>query len=205
MIVLQTMIYYYGGLLAKKMQENPSQMYDFILEKIISKEIYDLLVQAYNISKPQETVNYTKKLNELQNITCQDLEIKKLFCLDNEEDGKENGYWFAIERFREITEKFTPMQKLEIISQTTDLICGSIDDYWKDEAIDQEKLAIDGDNFLSIYIYIVIKSNVQEIGANLWIIKQLGRKNIQTGTLGYYLTTIEACALQVETLTLSHN
>lgn len=203
MIVLQTMIYYYGGLLAKKMQENPSQMYDFILEKIIDKEIHDLLQHSYAVSKPQENLSYCEKLGELSGITCQDLQIKDIYCLDQVKNDEENGYLMAIESLREISSRFTPMQKFEVISQTTDLICRSIDDRWKDDqSMDQEKLAVDGDNFLSIYIYIVIKSRVQELNANIWIIKQLGRKNLQSGTMGYFLTTLEACLLQIETLTL---
>ena len=205
MIVLQTMIYYYGGLLAKKMQENPSQMYDFILEKIISKEIHDILIHSYSISRPQELLSYKEKLSQLSGITCQDLQVNDLYCLDKMENARENGYCMAIESLKEINLKFTPMQKFEVISQTTDLICGSIDDYWKyDQSIDQEKLAVDGDNFLSIYIYIVIKSKVLELNANLWIIKQLGRKNLQSGTMGYFLTTLEACVLQLETLAMGY-
>ena len=203
MIVLQTMIYYYGGLLAKKMQENPSQMYDFILDKIINKDIHDLLVHAYNVSKPQEISLYIAKLKEFEEIKCKDLQIKELFCLDSVQDGQ-NGFLVAIEKFRELETSYTPIEKLEIISSTNDLICESVDYIWKDNLeINPDKLVIDADNFLSIYIYIGIKSGLKNVKSYLWIIKQLGRKNLQNGKLGYYLTTLEACILQIETLALN--
>ncbi|OMJ76716.1 hypothetical protein SteCoe_23828 [Stentor coeruleus] len=201
MIVLQTMIYYYGGLLAKKMQENPSQMYDFILEKIISQEVHSLLLHAYKISRPQDYLNYTMKLQSLENITCSDLQIDPMFCLDKPNNVHINGYGYAIEKVKEIEDVFTPMKKLEIIGYATDMICGSVDEYWKDMPdIDQNKLVIDGDNFLSIYIYIVIKSGVKDLKGHIWLITQLARSGIQNGAMGYYLTTLEACLIQVETL-----
>jgi hypothetical protein len=202
MIVLQTMIYYYGGLLAKKMQENPSQMYDFILDKIINRDVHDLLVQAFNISKPQDYLLYQRKLAEFERITCKDLQIKDRFCMDSVRNDGINGFTDAIERLKELENRYTPIHKLEVISITNELICESVDDYWKDR-LEPDQLVIDADNFLSIYIYIVLKSGLKNVKSFLWIIKQLGRKNMQNGMLGYYLTTLEACVLQIETLDLS--
>lgn len=202
MIVLQTMIYYYGGLLAKKMQENPNQMYDFIIEKILTKGVHDIMIHAYNLSTPEDFLFYKGKIQMFEGISCKALQINPLFCLDNMQDIAVNGYESAIEMVKEIPNVPTPMKKLEIISQTTDLICGSVDDYWRGADIDPSKLVIDGDQFLSIYIYIVIKSAVYDLKAHIWIITQLGRSGIQNGAMGYYLTTLEACMLQITSLSI---
>ena len=127
MIVLQSMIYYYGGLLEKKMQENPNEMYDFILEKVISKEIHNILVHSYNISNSTDYIRYKQIIESLFDISCSDLQIDSYFCLDNKNDH--NGYDFPISQLKQIQEMFTPMKKLEIISETTDNICASVDEY----------------------------------------------------------------------------
>ena len=121
------MIYYYGGLLEKKMQENPNEMYDFILEKVISKEIHNILVHSYNISNSTDYIRYKQIIESLFDISCSDLQIDSYFCLDNKNDH--NGYDFPISQLKQIQEMFTPMKKLEIISETTDNICASVDEY----------------------------------------------------------------------------
>ena len=125
-IVLKTMIYYYGGLLAKKMQENPNEMYDFIIEKVITKEIHDILIQSYNLSNPVEYIHYQKKIESLENTTCKDIEIDALFCLDTVDGMNTNGYEFVIAKVRGIKDMLTPMKKLEVISNATDLISDSV-------------------------------------------------------------------------------
>ena len=203
MIVLQTMIYYYGGLLAKKMQENPNQMYDFIIERILSQEIHDIILHAYNLSNASIYLTYKTKLQSLSRVKCADLQISPVFCLDTPGENCTSGYESAIDRVRDIQHAPTPMKKLEIISTATDLICGSVDDYWRGVPdIDQNKLVIDGDQFLSIYIYIVIKSGVYDLEAHIWIISQLSRSGIQNGPMGYFLTTLEACMMQVSSLNI---
>jgi Vacuolar sorting protein 9 (VPS9) domain len=201
-IVLQTMIYYYGGVLAKKMQENPSQMYDFVLDKIISKDLHDLLIHSYDLAHLSDYADYKKKFETFSNISCSDLQIEPLFCLDKLV-ASGNGYEYAIDRLKSIVDALTPIKKLELISQTTDLICKCVDDHWRcDTSIDPNKLIIDGDQFLSIYIYIVIKSGVYNLKSHIYIISELSRSGMQNGAMGYYMTTLEACLIQVATLNI---
>ena len=66
--------------------------------------------------------------------------------------------------------------------------------------MNQENLVIDADQILSIFLYIVIKAKVMNLKGHVNLIYDFGRKIIQNGQMGYYVTTIEACILQVESM-----
>lgn len=54
----------------------------------------------------------------------------------------------------------TPMKKLQSINKMSEKIVKSINKFWKGLDIKKDKLTIDGDTLLMIYIYIVFKSRI---------------------------------------------
>jgi hypothetical protein len=146
--------------------------------------------------------NYREKIEQYSDLTCADLGIEKKFQIDSVSvSGQNNGYDKAINKLRELEINYSPLRKLGIIISTTRLICECVDDYWKDDpSMNKENLVIDADQILSIFLYIVIKAKVWNLKGHVGLIYDFGRKIVQNGQMGYYVTTIEACIMQVENM-----
>ena len=202
MLVLQSMVHYYGGVVSKIIEDQPGEMYDLILEEVFTDSLQDCLLQAFTDSNKEYERNYRDKIEIYSNLRCSDLGIELTFQIDIPRDkNTEVGYAKAISKLRELECSYSPLKKLDIIIATTRLICECVDDYWKDDpSMNQENLVIDADQILSIFLYIVIKAKVMNLKGHVNLIYDFGRKIIQNGQMGYYVTTIEACILQVESM-----
>lgn len=202
MLVLQSMIHYYGGVVSKIIEEKPGEMYDLILEEVFTDGLQDCLLDCYYTMNSQYEVNYRSKIEQYSNLECSDLGIEKKFQIDVGDAALgTTGYAKAISKLRELEINYSPLKKLDIIIATTRLICECVDDYWKDDpSMNKENLVIDADQILSIFLYIVIKGRVLNLKGHVNLIYDFGRKIVQNGQMGYYVTTIEACILQVENM-----
>jgi Vacuolar sorting protein 9 (VPS9) domain len=202
MLVLQSMIHYYGGVVSKIIQEKPGEMYDLILEEVFTDSLQHCLLKAFYETNKDCDVNYREKIEKYSNLSCADLGIDLNFQIDLPRTNEvEVGYAKAISKLREIEYNYSPLKKLDVIIATTRIICECVDDYWKnDPNMRKENLTIDADQILSIFLYIVIKAKVMNLKGHLNLIYDFGRKIVQNGQMGYYVTTIEACIIQVESM-----
>lgn len=66
-----------------------------------------------------------------------------------------------------LPEYLNPIDKLRCLATVSSTIVDSINKFWKGINIDKEKLTINGDSMLMIYIFITIKarSNVHDLFA----------------------------------------
>jgi hypothetical protein len=198
MLVLQSMIHYYGGVVSKIIEEKPGEMYDLVLEEVFTDALQDVLLKAYCWGNQKSEDLYREKIEQHVGLRCQDLGIEAKFQIDANGGP---GYAKAISKLREIECNYSPLKKLDVIIATTRLICECVDDFWKDEPnMDRNDLIIDADQVLSIFLYIVIKARVTNLKGHLNLIYDFGRKIVQNGQMGYYVTTIEACIMQIETM-----
>jgi hypothetical protein len=202
MLVLQSMIHYYGGVVSKIIEEKPGEMYDLILEEVFTDALQDCLLQAFYTENIEYEKSYRDKISQYASLTCAELGIEPTFQIDIPSGKPFNmGYAKAITKLRELESNYSPLKKLDIIIATTRLICECVDDYWKDDqSINKENLVIDADQILSIFLYIVIKAKVMNLKGHVNLIYDFGRKIVQNGQMGYYVTTIEACILQIESM-----
>lgn len=59
------------------------------------------------------------------------------------------------------------------VVDTTKYLEESISNFWEGIVIvDQNKLVIDGDNFLMLYLYVILKSNIPSIFAYLKVMEE---------------------------------
>jgi hypothetical protein len=61
--------------------------------------------------------------------------------------------------------------------------------------------SIDGDAFLDLWIYVIIKANIKNLATNLAFMIDYGNPQLACGEAGYYLTTLEAAVQFIATLT----
>ena len=202
MLVLQSMIHYYGGVISDIIEKKPGEMYDLILEEVFTDSLQDCLLKAFYQVNSELDLGYRKNVELYSKLFCCDLGIEPKFQLDipNGKDASV-GYAKAITKLRELEYNYSPLKKLVIIIETTRLICECVDDYYIDDSsMNKENLVIDADQILSIFLYIVIKAKIINLKGHLNLIYDFGRKIVQNGQMGYYVTTLEACILQIESM-----
>jgi hypothetical protein len=75
----------------------------------------------------------------------------------------------------------------------SNLIVLSINNFWKDLDVRKDKLTIDGDSLLMIYIYITVKAktNVADLFAHVKFMNEFSTPYVRNNKLGYCLTTLE--------------
>ena len=73
------------------------------------------------------------------------------------------------------------------------LIVKSINSFWKGLHIKKEKLTIDGDSMLMIYIYMTVKAGfaVQDLLAQIKFMSEFTTPYVRNTRMGYCVTTLE--------------
>lgn len=93
-----------------------------------------------------------------------------------------------------IPEYLNPIDKLKCLATVSSSIVESINKFWKGiTVIDKEKLTINGDSMLMIYIFITIKArqNVSDLFAQIKFMNEFSTSTIKNTKLGYCMTTLE--------------
>lgn len=130
MVTLQSMIHYYGGVVARMMEEKPGEMYDWILAEVFSVSLHNVLMAAFRLSNQAAEEKYRQQLETFGSLTCSDLGLEQPFQLDIDRGkGIDQGYQKAIDKLKEIEDSYSPLNKVNIIISTTRLICECVDDY----------------------------------------------------------------------------
>ena len=102
-------------------------------------------------------------------------------------------YQKAIDHLKEIARLYTPMQKLQCVASLNSVICQCIEDFWKNVPINKEKLSIDADQYLSILVYIVVKSQVSDLFTHITVSNEFALLGSSSSYNTYCLTTLQAC------------
>ena len=101
-------------------------------------------------------------------------------------------YKEAIDKLKPINLVNSPMEKIKVIVSLNSIICKAIDDFWKDIPVPKEKLTIDADQYLSILVYIVIKSNTKDMFTHICLSNEFATLGSTSSYNAYSLTTLQA-------------
>ena len=164
--------------------------------------------QTPKISPSRYTVNSfnNKKFNfpKLHQITRDTLAKKDEFIQDVMENDKNLiPYSSAINILRGIKKYKTPFEKMLIIASISDQITECCTTFWKDmdKYTKKDFLSIEGDELMTIFLYIIIKSQMPEISIFAQMIKNFTTSTTKLTTIGYYYSTLEATIVYIEKLT----
>ena len=194
-LCIETFRSYYGGIdLEKLMSDHYKEMQDLITEKVLTSEAHDILLQAFSRVDTDRETAVVKQISRYSDLTTVDLGIESVFCIDTPrfEGQDEFGYGKAIRRLMELQTTPSPMQKLHCIMDTTRRICECIDDYWKHSDISCDKLVINADQILSVFIYVVLQARITNLNSHVRLINEFVRDEVLFGNCGYYTATIAA-------------
>uniref|UniRef100_UPI0037E9340C alsin-like isoform X2 n=1 Tax=Semicossyphus pulcher TaxID=241346 RepID=UPI0037E9340C len=97
----------------------------------------------------------------------------------------------AIETLQQISTTFTPSDKLLVIQKTFE------------ELTQEVKPMLEGDfmwcmdDLLPLFLYVVLRARIRNLGAEVSLIEDLMDPNVQHGELGLMFTTLKACYIQI--------
>jgi len=94
-----------------------------------------------------------------------------------------------------------PLDKARCLVEMSSSIVHAINVFWEGLDINKEKLTIDGDSLLMIYIYVTVKSRFQDIFAQIKFINEFSTPFVRTTKLGYCSTTLEIAINHILMLT----
>lgn len=178
---------YYGGEeFGRLVKTRAVDSRELIIEEVMKTRVHSTLLRIYEAANASRESLYQQKLKDLSGLTCTDLGISPLFCLDS------GGYQSAIEALREVAAVTGPMAKMTQVMVTTRRLCECVDLRWKDCPVPADRLVINADQILSIFTYIVVKARVRNLMAQVAMIVEFVKQDVQQGPYGYYLATLEA-------------
>ena len=103
-----------------------------------------------------------------------------------------NPYFAAIKNLKKIGSHKSPLHKLKHIMNISKLVLEEIRDFYENHfyAFDDN---LGGDEMLSIYVYIVARTNLPGLITDCAIIDKFITSNLTNSIYGYYLVTIQVC------------
>ncbi|XP_023568085.1 alsin isoform X2 [Octodon degus] len=98
----------------------------------------------------------------------------------------------AVECLQQISTTFTPSDKLKVIQQTFEEISQSV------LASLQEDFLWSMDDLFPVFLYVVLRARVRNLGSEVHLIEDLMDPYLQHGEQGIMFTTLKACYYQIQ-------
>ena len=111
-------------------------------------------------------------------------------------------YETAIQLLKQVKKFKTPFEKMMIFASISSEITDCINDFWKplDVYIDNNLLNLEIDQLMTIFIYMIIQSQIYDIGVHCKIIKSFTTCITKASMIGYYYSTVEASVLYISSI-----
>lgn len=122
-------------------------------------------------------------------------------------DSETVPYQIPIESIKQIENISVPTDKLVLIANLSRGIIDSVNEFWArtNPNVDSSLLNINADELVTIFIYIVIKSQKADLLIDLLFIKEFTTTLFRASMLGYYYTTLECAILYIQKMNKGHN
>ena len=120
---------------------------------------------------------------------------KNFALLSQNKDYSKIPYGQAIEFIKRLNDFKVPLEKLVIIASISSLITECVNKYWKnmERYIQPSMLSIDADELMTIFMYIIYKSHMDELFIHADFIKYFTSPTTKSTMIGYYFTTLQGC------------
>ena len=149
---------------------------------------------------------YKQKKEKEGNVNINENNNNKIFV---PEDGyikgfhsknKINGYNTVVQMLQGLKYAKTPFDKMMIIASMSTEITQCVDMYWNnmDNYLPNYYLSINADEFISLYILMVIRAQDPELIIHEKIIQNFTTKTTKSSTIGYYNLTLNAAIEYVQ-------
>ena len=187
-----------------------------------SKKLYQLLMNIIERKEKNKIDNFKKIIFNYKNknmINPENFAIEDKFCLNDKSkilyeklfqkeykinNNKENiPYENTINNYRKIKEYQNPFDKLLLTMNLSKIIKEEISQFWgnldENELKDKKiKLNIEADDFISIFKYMLIKGEIEDIYSQIYFIESFTSNQIKSESEWYYLSLIQVSLMQLE-------
>ncbi|XP_037136637.1 alsin-like isoform X2 [Syngnathus acus] len=106
--------------------------------------------------------------------------------------SKDVSFGSAVETLQQISTTFTPSDKLQVIQNTFEELTQKI------KPTQDTDFLWCMDDLLPLFLYIVLRARIRNLGAEVSLIEDLMDPNLQHGELGLMFTTLKACYMQIQ-------
>jgi hypothetical protein len=93
---------------------------------------------------------------------------------------------------RQINDHSSIIKKIDVMYQVRNSILNEIDEFWKDVPLHQKYKLVDADNLLSLFIYITIKSQIENFIIDLEIIEDFTNRSLKLSRKGYFFSLFKS-------------
>jgi hypothetical protein len=110
-----------------------------------------------------------------------------------------SSYEQAVRMLKSINRYRVPFEKMILIATLASEITECVNEFWKDfeNIVTSDLLSIDADELMTIFIYVLIKSNMPNLLIHAKFIKEFTTSNSKSTMIGYYFTTLEAAIIYI--------
>nr|XP_057937241.1 alsin-like isoform X2 [Doryrhamphus excisus] len=177
-----------------------------LLLPLLLPQLYPPLFMLYCLNDEQQELQYWERILRLNKQPDQSLLSflgvqqkfwpKCMSVLGEQQQivssSKDVSFVCAVETLQQISTTFTPAHKLLVIQRTFE------------ELTQEIKPMQDGDflwcmdDLLPLFLYIVLRARIRNLGAEVSLIEDLMDPNLQHGEQGLMLTTLKACYIQIQ-------
>ncbi|XP_053184200.1 alsin-like [Scomber japonicus] len=106
--------------------------------------------------------------------------------------SKDACFVSAVETLQQISTTFTPSDKLLVIQKTFEELTQEVKPMLKGDFLWCM------DDLLPLFLYVVLRARIRNLGAEVSLIEDLMDPNIQHGEMGLMFTTLKACYIQIQ-------
>lgn len=153
------------------------------------------------LANPDEIVDLTPSKRELKIYSESDIMTK---TMKKKKTYKQPQIPFdqAVKLLKSLKRYRVPFEKMMLIATISSEITECVNNYWKyfEEVITSSLLNIDADELMTIFIYIIIKTQMPEILIHSKFIKEFTTSTTRSTMVGYYYTTVEASMIYILTI-----
>lgn len=186
-----------------------------------SKKLWQLFMNI--ISKKERTKNkkFKKIISYYKNKSIdkpEDFAVEEKFCLNEKSKAlyekiyqKEYNinlegnipYEDTVNNFKKIKEYENPFDKLLLTNKLSKIIADDISKFWSQADENELKneqlvLKIEADDFISIFKYMLIKGEIEDIHSEICFIESFTSNQIKSESEWYYLSLIQVSLMQLE-------
>jgi len=186
------------------------------LKFIIIPQLYHILFPLYVAANLKKDTHLQKKMEMISGITMEELHIKPIFRLSEEEKEepeeeeykwRSGAYSKALSVLNNLHSYKTPYHKLDCILLVRHLVNNAVLDYWKNkftedpelkQSIRTDDLILTADDLVSIFTFLIIKVRVKHIYSQFAFITDFLDGCFTIGDAAYSLTTLQVAIESIE-------
>jgi ankyrin repeat protein len=163
-----------------------------LIESYVLDETYDLVFFSFSKAYHSEDTELTDKIHSLRALDVHQVGIPYV------DAGILSRLAIAIERFRTFGAARTPIEKLEILLETVNILSGETEPQLTTDEEKQIPNALSSDFLVPLLLLVILRSNVSNLESNLAYVRDFSYGDTEGGIVGYTLSSVEAVLYHIK-------